>query len=202
MTLRCAIFGVVAIVLASGASAVEVLGFEPWKLGMTREEVLAVSSSGPYSPVPSTGGLETRNAQFQGKKVTASFVFASERLTHIQIWAYEGTDYKDALRAFHGAYSYLSENVGSLQSGNSKIPAGLDLQALDQLIPSEFRTGTSKSELGELQQKGSIQAQFHKFHLHPQEPPAGAEVYASLIHSPQVGSYWVFVYFKTPAAGL
>ena len=168
---------------------------------MTREAVLALSGTGPYSPVPSTGGLETRNAQFQGKKVTASFVFASERLRQIQIWAYEGQDYEDALLAFHEAYSYLSENFGSLHSDNSKIPAGLALQGLDQLIPSEFRTGTSRSELGALQQKGSIQAQIHKFHLHPQEPPAGAEVYASLIHSPQIGSYWVFVYFKTPASG-
>ncbi len=194
-------FEVAAILLASGAAAAEVRGFEPWKLGMTREEVLALSSAGPYTPVPSTGGLETRNAQFQGKKVTASFVFGSERLRHIQIWAYEGQDYRDALLAFHEAYSYLSENFGSLQSGNSKVPAGLALQELDQLIPSEFRTGTRKSELGELQQKGSIQAQIHKFHLHPQEPPAGAEVYASLMHSPQIGSYWVFVFFKTPAAG-
>lgn len=201
MTLRCAIFGVAALLLTSGASAAEVRGFEPWKLGMTREEVLALSSSGPYSPVPSTGGLETRGARFQGKKVTASFVFGSEGLRHIQIWAYEGQDYREALLAFHEAYSYLSENFGLLHSGNSKIPAGLTLQALDELVPSEFRTGTSKSELGELQEKGSIQAQIHKFHLHPQEPPAGAEVYASLLHSPQIGSYWVFVYFKTPAAG-
>ena len=201
MTLRSAIFGVAAVLLTSGASAAELTGFEPWKLGMTREEVLALSSAGPYSPVPSTGGLETRNAQFQGKKVTASFVFGSERLRHIQIWAYEGQDYKDALLAFHEAYSYLSENFGPLHSDSSKISAGLALQALDQLIPSEFRTGTSKSELGELQQKGSMQAQIYKFHIHAQEPPAGAEVYASLLHSPQIGWYWVFVYFKTPAAG-
>ena len=201
MTLRLAISGVAAILLASGAPAAEVNGFEPWKLGMTREEVLALASAGPYSPVSSTGGLETRNAQFQGKKVTASFVFGSEGLRHIQIWAYEGQDYKDALLAFHDAYSYLSEKFGSLRSDESEISSGLALQALDELIPAEFRTGTTRSELGELQQKGSIQAQFHKFHLQPQEPPAGAEVYASLSHSPQLGFYWVFVYFKTPAAG-
>lgn len=200
MMLRSAIFGVAAILLTGGVSAAEVHGFDPWKLGMTREEVLALSSAGPYSPVPSTGGLETRNGQFQGKKATVSFVFDSERLRHIQVWAYEGQDYEEALLAFHGAYSYLGENFGSLHSGDAEVPAGLALGALDQLIPAEFRTGTSRSELGELQQKGSIQAQIRKFHLHPRVPPVGAEVYASFIHSPQIGSYWVFVYFKTPAA--
>lgn len=165
---------------------------------MTREEVLALPGTGPYSPVPSTGGLETSNAEFQGKKVTASFVFGSEGLRHIQIWAYEGSDYRSALMAFHEAYSYLSAGFGLLHSEGAQIPAGLALQELDQLVPEDFRTGTTKSELGELQQKGSIQAQIYKFHLHPQKPATGADVYASLIHSPQVGLYWVFVYFKAP----
>lgn len=201
MNLRFTIPGVVAVLLGSAAFAAEVRGFEPWRLGMTREEVLALSGTGPYTPVPSTGGLETSNARFQGKQVTASFVFGPQGLGHIQIWAYEGPVYQAALLAFHEAYSYLSANFGSLHAENSEIAAGLSLNGLDQLVPADFRTGTGKSELGELQQKGSIQAQIHKFHLHPQKPPIGAEVYASLIHSPQIGSYWVFVYFKTPAAG-
>lgn len=201
MKLRFTILGVVAVLLGSAAFAAEVRGFEPWRLGMAREEVLALSSLGPYSPVPSTGGLETLNAQFQGKRVTASFVFGPQGLRHIQIWAYEGPDYREALLALHEAYSYLSGNFGLLHSENAQISAGLSLEGLDQLVPADFRTGTGKSELGELQQKGSIQAQILKFHLHPQNPPIGAEVYASLIHSPQIGSYWVFVYFKAPAAG-
>lgn len=201
MKLRLTIPWVVAVLLSSAAFAGEVRGFEHWRLGMTRDEVRALSSTGPYSEVRSTGGLETSNAQFQGKKVKASFVFGPEGLGHIQIWAYVGPVYQEALLAFHEAYSYLSENFGALHSENAPIAAGLPLEGLDQLVPGDFRTGTAKSELGELQQKGSIQAQILKFHLHPQQRPTGAEVYASLIHSPQVGSYWVFVYFKSPAAG-
>lgn len=201
MSLRFTIPGVVAVLLGSAAFATEVSGFAPWRLGMTREEVLALSSAGPYSPVRSTGGLETPNAQFQGKTVPASFVFGSEGLRHIQIWAYSGPAYQEALLAFHGAYSYLSTSFGPLHAENSRISAGLSLEGLDQLVPADFRSGTGKSELGELERKGSIQAQIHEFRLRPQEPPTGAEVYASLFHSPQVGLYWVFVYFKTPAAG-
>lgn len=72
MKLRFTIPGVVAVLLGSAAFAAEVRGFEPWRLGMTREEVLALSGTGPYTPVLSTGGLETSNARFQGKQVTAS----------------------------------------------------------------------------------------------------------------------------------
>lgn len=196
MRWRPAIPAGVAVLLAGAASAAEVSGFERWRLGMTREEVLAISSAGPYSPVAATGGLETANARFAGRRVTASFVFGTAGLRHVQVWVYEGEVYRDALQAFHEAYSYLSESFGLLRSDAGQLPAGLTLQGLDRLVPAEFRTGTSRSEVEELQVTRSIQAQILKLHLHPRQPPVGAEVYASLIHSPQIGAYWVFVHFK------
>ena len=176
----------------------EVRGYGPWKLGMTREQVTAAAAEGPYSPVATTGGLETRNASFQGHQITASFVFDASGLKHIQLWAYEGQDFAKALSAFHEAYSYLSEHLGSLESEGAPVPAGLSRDDLGSLIPAAFKTGTAQSQLGQLPQRGSIQAQVLKYHLHPRSPPAGAQVYASFIHSPQLGMYLVFVYFKWP----
>jgi len=189
---------VLALVLAGVASPpVEVHGYGPWQLGMTREQVAAATAHGPYSPVTATGGLETRNAQFQGSQITASFVFGPHGLRHIQLWAYEGQDREKALRAFHGVYGYLSEQLGPLHSDGTPIPRGISEDSLTALVPPAFKTGTVQSQLSELPKRGSIQAQVHKFHLHPQTPAVGAEVYGSLIHSPQLGMYWVFVYFKS-----
>jgi hypothetical protein len=176
----------------------EVRGYGPWKLGMTREQVTAAAAEGPYSPVAATGGLETHNASFQGHKITASFVFDAAGLKHIQLWAYEGQELAKGLSAFHEAYCYLSEHLGSLESEGASVPAGLSRDDLGALIPAAFKTGTTQSQLGQLPQQGSIQAQVFKYHLHPRSPPAGAQVYASLIHSPQLGMYFVFVYFKSP----
>lgn len=186
---------------ANMVRAVEVGGWNAWRFGMSQEEVAAVASLGPYTPVATTGGLETRNGRFRGKQATVSFVFGAAGLRQIQVWAYEGEDLQKALEAFHGAFLYLSETFGPLRSGSAPVPPNLTLAELDQKVPAEFRTGASRSELGQITEKGSIQAQIHKLHLHPQTPPAGAEVYASLIHSPQIGSYWVFVYFKSLPPG-
>ena len=38
-----------------------------------------------------------------------------------------------------------------------------------------------------------------KLHLHPQKPIRGADIYGSLLHSPKLGTYWVFLYYKVPA---
>jgi hypothetical protein len=176
----------------------DVRGYGPWKLGMTRDQVTAATAEGPYSPVAATGGLETRNGKFQGHPITASFVFDAGGLKHIQLWAYEGQDFTKALSAFHEAYTYLSEHFGSLEADGAPVPAGLSRDDLGSLIPGAFKTGTAQSQLSQLPQRGSIQAQALKYHLHPQSPPIGAQVYASLIHSPQLGMYWVFVYFKSP----
>jgi hypothetical protein len=189
------------LVAATTVRAVDVGGWDAWRFGMSQEEVAAVSGLGPYTPVATTGGLETANGRFRGKQVTVSFVFGAAGLRQIQVWAYEGGDLQEAIAAFHGAFLYLSETFGPLRSGSAPVQPNLTLAELDQKVPPEFRTGAGRSELGQIADKGSIQAQIHKLHLHPQTPPAGAEVYASLIHSPEIGSYWVFVYFKSLPPG-
>ena len=195
---------VAAILLLPGAAAAlaaERPGYGPWQLGMSREEVLAIAAEGPYSPVPSTGGLETKNARFQGQPITASFVFGPSGLSLIQLWLYEGKDRAAAMQAFHSAYTYLGDRYGALHSDGQPIPAGLSLVDLEARIPEGFKTDPSRAQLSQLQQRGSIQAQMLKLHLHPQAPVQDAQVYASLVHSPQLGLYWVFVYTRAPSAG-
>lgn len=50
-----------------------VIGYGPWGLGMSKEEVKGVSEFGPYSEVPSTGGVETKNGLFAERKANISF---------------------------------------------------------------------------------------------------------------------------------
>src|SRR5687768_17888926 len=102
------------VALSAAVPAAESAGYDPWRLGMSREEVQAAASHGPYSPVGATGGLETRNAQFQGKPITASFAFGPQGLGLIQLWLYEGQDLPAAIQAFHGAYTYLGDQFGAL----------------------------------------------------------------------------------------
>ena len=185
------------------AAAPRVEGYGPWRFGMKPEEVQAVEAHGPYTPVHSTGGLETKNGPFQGETRNVSFVFGPAGLSHIQIWAYEGKDFEQAVKEFYGAYRYLTETFGPLCNDQGPWPADLTLDAFKSRIPQEYRQGAAApGTFGEtLQSQGSVQVQMLKLHLRPVQPVEGAEVYGSLIYAPKLPGYWVFLYYKLPKAG-
>lgn len=176
-------------------------GYGPWRLGMTPDEVRAVEEQGPYTSVQATGGLETANGDFMGRPANVSFVFGPAGLHHIQVWAYEGQDLAAAEDAFFAAYRHLSERFGDLRADGRSVPAGLSWDQVLELVPASFRDTSEARDLREMKPGETLQAGIRKLHLHPRAEVEGAQVYASLLHSPQLGLYWVFVYYKTPPAG-
>jgi hypothetical protein len=190
-----------ALLLASIAAAQGVDGYGPWRFGMSKAEVQAVEKFGPYTPVGATDGLETGNGPFMGETRNVSFIFGLGGLSQIQIWVYEGQSYDDAVKAFYRAYHHLVENFGPVHQDGNPWPADLTAEAFAERIPQEYRQASSMPEAfaDELKAKGAARLDVSKLHLHPQKPVSGAEVYGSLLHSRQLGTYWVFLYYKVPA---
>lgn len=186
---------------ASVAAAQEVDGYGPWRFGMSKADVQAVEKFGPYTPVASTDGLETKNGPFMGESRNVSFVFGLGGLSQIQIWLYEGHSYDEAVKEFYRAYKHLVENFGPVHQDGNPWPADLTAEAFAERIPQEYRRASSSPEgfVDELKTKGSAQVDVSKLHLHPQKPVRGAEVYGSFLHSQKLGTYWVFLYYKVPA---
>src|SRR6266567_6100179 len=110
----------------AGSSPSPVPGYGPWRLGMSKDQVKAISKFGPYSPVASTGGLETQNGFFAGQQTTISFVFGERGLRIIQIWAYEGKDLDQAVGAFYRVYHHLEESRGSVETPGLNVPEHAD----------------------------------------------------------------------------
>lgn len=189
--------------IAPLSAAPRVEGYGPWRFGMKPGEVQAVEAHGPYTPVHSTGGLETKNGPFQGETRNVSFVFGLTGLSHIQIWAYQGNDFEQAVKELHGVYRHLVDTFGPVHRDGEPWPADLALDAFKSRIPPEFgKGGSSPSTFVEkLQTQGSAQVDMLKLHLHPQQPVEGAQVYGSLIYAPKLTGYWVFVYYKLPPQG-
>ena len=180
---------------------VEVDGYGPWRLGMSPDEVRAVAEHGPYTPVQSTGGLETANGTFQGEPANVSFVFGPSGLYHLQLWVYEGRDPEAAEEAFHRAYRWLSERFGALQVDGRPVPEDLDREGLAALVPASFRGEGTAADLEAMEPGDALElGPPERVHLHPRVPVENAQVYASFLHSRQLGTYWVFVYLKTPPA--
>lgn len=173
-------------------------GYGPWAFGMTPEAVRGVEEHAPYSAVEATGGLETPNGELMGRRANVSFVFGPGGLRLIQIWAYEGGELAAAEDAFFEAYRHLSERFGPLHADGRPFAEGLSREQVLELVPASFRDASEAQDLEGMKPGDSIQASVERLHLHPQAPIAGAGVFASFAHSPQLRLYWVFVYYRTP----
>ncbi len=188
--------GTLGIAVAAGQ---EIDGYGPWRFGMSKADVQAVAEFGPYTPVASTEGLETKQGPFKGEARNVSFIFGLGGLSQIQIWVYEGRSYDEAVQQFHRAYEHLYENFGPVHQDGNPWPADLTAEIFSSRIPPEYRpTSSPEKFLEELQSKGSVQVETLKLHLHPQKPVKGADVHVSFLHSPRLGFYWVFLYYKIP----
>lgn len=190
----------IAALGASAAAGQEIDGYGPWRFGMSQADVQAVEKLGPYTPVAATDGLETKNGPFMGESRNISFVFGLGGLSQIQVWVYEGRSYDEAIKQLYRAYEHLIENFGPVHQDGNPWPADLTAEAFVSRIPPEYRQSSSpESFMEEMKSGGSAKVDTLKLHLQPQKPVKGADVHASFLHSPRLGFYWVFLYYKVPA---
>jgi hypothetical protein len=150
---------------------------------MSREQVSAVAQGAPYVPVSSTGGIETRNGTFAGRKTTISFVFGEQGLRIIQIWAYEGKDSGEAVAAFHRIYEHLEKTRGPVQVSGLSIPAHADAET----FAGQVRTALS-----------SVPAdKSAKLQISPTAKSPDVLIFSSFVRHPRFG-YYVFLYYRLP----
>jgi len=151
---------------------------------MSKDEVKAVSEFGPYSAVASTGGLETRNGLFTDQKTTISFVFGEQGLRIIQIWAYEGRDLDQAVSAFYRVYHLLEESRGAVEIPGLSVPAHADNPTF---------TGIVRRALAAVPPSRAVKVQIIPFNRLPE-----INIFSSLMKQPQLGYYYVFLYYRAP----
>ena len=186
MRRTCLVAAAVAGVLfgpSGRAVAQDDRGYGPWRLGMSKASVQAVAEYAPYKEVASTGGLETPNGVFEGRKTNISFVFGAGGLKLIQIWAYEGQSVDAALDAWHRVRQYLSRLCGAVE-----VPL---LDAAADAGREEFTAVVTRWLAGQ-PQAGLVRLQ-----MAPVAMPAGVSVFSSLFRHPQHG-YFVFLYYREP----
>ncbi len=195
----------IAATLSSASTPVsaqkQVTGFGPWRLGTDRTEVTAVKTHGPYKDVQSTGGVETANGVFEEQPANISFVFGPEGLSLIQVWAYSGQDREVAFATFHRAYRYLVREFDAVSLHEAGLSSELTQDELVALLPVELKTEVKADGIERMMEQGQIRPSTVKVHLHPVSPLPGAEVYSSLIRVPEMGFFYVFVYFRAGRSG-
>lgn len=170
-----------------------ILGYGEWRFGMTPDEVRAVASASPYTPVATTGGLETAGGSFRGRQTNVSFIFGPRGLQVIQVWAYEGKDFDDALAALHDVYEVLSEKVGRLQLGGQILEKDLSVAALTERLPPEMGASDPTIPEAELTTSGSFSVHPINLRLEPIIPRPGPQMFAVFQKVPELGLYLVML---------
>ena len=175
----------VILLLASKASAG---GFGPWEFDMSKQEVTSFRKFGPYKAVKSTGGVETPNGVYNGKKTNISFIFHDNKLKTIQIWAYEGKDFKKSLNAWVGIYDYITKQYGEVEFPDIKSDKKL---SRDDIILLFTKT------MGNIPEAPSGVEATIKFQMTPIIQPSDQVIYASYFNHTKYG-YYVFLYVVSP----
>lgn len=185
----------IAIPVASAADPENADFFvSPWRLGMTRDQVIAEKEFGPYKPVQVTGGVETFDAQFDGRKTNVSFVFDdADTLSYIQVWKYEGPDFEPAKQAALDVYDLFSTRFGGLtipgieQNGSS----ALDRKGFEAMLVSFV--GRAPEVLGKEGEKEHIAATL-TLDLIPNSQPPNCRLHSQIIYSTRFKTFLVFLF--------
>ena len=165
---------------------------------MTRAQVVAEKEFGPYKPVQVTGGVETFDAQFDGKKTNVSFVFDDVgTLSYIQVWKYEGPEFDKALKAAEDVFDLFTNRFAGARIfgvNDSKVLGKGEFKATVIALLGRAPTAFSK-----LQGEQGI-ASTMTLDLMPNEQPANSMLHSQLIYSSRFESYYIFLYQDLPNA--
>jgi len=155
-------------------------GLDPWKFGMSSDEVVAFKEQGPYKTF-SNGDLETDNGQFDGAAANVQFFFEQNKLNRIGVYLYEGTDRKAAAAAWSHAYKSLGAAYGSVET------PGIEVSSKSGPVAPEvlgIAAGATVDVVGKAQ-------------MAPTRQPRDLFVFASFMRHEVQGKryYYVIVYF-------
>jgi hypothetical protein len=178
--------------MSMSAFAEEDIGLGPWRLGMAKELVIAQKDFGPYTDVRVTGGVETGNARFAGHPVNTSFVFDDAGLEFLQVWNYEGEEWRKAQSAALEVFDYFSENFGGATipgvevNGGSTIDRGSLAVVLERVL--------STAEGLEAKAKKDKNTLTITFDMSPLKQPVESRLHCQWVYFGRANTFYVFLF--------
>jgi len=186
-----------ALILVLGLFSLPAIAEEftlgPWRLGMSRTEVLSFVEEGPYEDVAVTGGLETHKAHLFGSLKNVSFVFDDAGLRYIQLWGYEGADSQSAKAAVMELFDLFAKDYGGAEVPGVTVSgqAGLDRESMEVLLDRIL--GTAR-ELGKETARKQKAAMLILFDMKPKQQPDGSRLHSQWGYHSKFDTFYVFLY--------
>lgn len=105
--------GFLGVLVTFSAAAASGLG--PWKFGMSKDEVKAISQFGPYKSFRN-GDLEIQAYEFDRRQRNVQFYFDERGLNRIEINYYEDREPAQATAAFRDVCEYYRREYGQVEA--------------------------------------------------------------------------------------
>ncbi len=159
-------------------------GLDPWQFGMSKEQVMSFKQFGPYEEVKVTGGIETFNGIFDGRKANIAFAFGSQGLQRIYVIIHEGRNIDEATSAWMLTYSILNRDYGEIET------PGITLEESTTPIYFQALFMATRAYVGV----------FGKAQMAPKKMPNDKIVFASFVRIDKPGGpyYGIRIHFDPP----
>jgi hypothetical protein len=192
---------ILILVLAAtsvSALAEEDIGLGPWRLGMTKDLVVAQKDFGPYTEVRVTGGVETGNARFAGHPVNTSFVFNDAGLEFLQVWNYEGEEWRKAQSAALEVFDYFSEKFGGATIPGVEVNGGSTIDRSSLAVVLERVLSTAEGLESKAQKDENTLT--ITFDMIPLKQPAASRLHCQWVYVGRANTFYVFLFQDRPEA--
>jgi hypothetical protein len=171
----------------------------PWDLGMSREQVSPFKEFGPYKDVRVTGGIETRDAEFLGRKTNVAFAFDDAGIQYIQLFRYEGSDPDAAIAAAMEIYDLFVASFGGATVENVSIPgqASLDRSSMQAVVHTIL--GKAKDVEKSAREKNNATLLMH-FDMKPMLQPKDSRLHCQWVYSGKLDTFYILLFQDRPHA--
>jgi hypothetical protein len=185
---------VLALLLATvPALAADDPGAGPWRLGMSKEQVVSFVEQGPYTDGTSAT-VETDNARFAGRKVKATFVFGAAGLATIQMQNYAGSDWREAEKAALEVFDHFKAQHGGANVAD--VSDNISRDELDLILRQTLGTAETRNK----RYTANGQLMIETFDMVPLKQPAEGRLHCQWIYDGKSNTYSVFMYQDLPGA--
>jgi hypothetical protein len=179
------------------SSNINYLSIGNWKLGDSRDEIRAMPSLPNLKPVKITGGLETADAVFEGKKRNISFVFDDNALAYTQTWVYEGRSLDLAIEEFSTLYNYLSSKLQGAKIKGIEVSGGMTLGAL-KVATKQLFDNIQKSVDSTNSNSDKEMTFLMTLDLIPNTQPNENKLHGKFVYSGRHGTFYIFLFEDLP----
>jgi hypothetical protein len=171
----------------------------PWELGMSREQVSSFQDFGPYKDVRVTGGIETWDAEFLGRKTNVAFVFDTAGVRYIQVNRYEGSDPDAAIAAAMEIYDLFAGKFGGATVEN--VSAGgqpsLDRGAVEAALHKILGKAKEVEQSTREKHKATL---LMRFDMKPILQPKGSRLHCQWVYAGKLDTFYILLFQDRPDA--